>query len=147
MSDVQLTQCEISPAQSRQCTHIGTASTTQQAFASMDPIEQLNLLSETFTLHLQQHTHIRVPPSDFIRLTIQGMEHLHKSGRKNVIYLMAKALGTNRPDGSDSLLPTSRMPMGLVEHIVNFFTAISLQQVRQYMSQCYFVLYIDIHVL
>ena len=85
MNDVQLTQSEISPAQAQPSTDVGAASTTQQAFASMDPVKQLNFLSNMFTLYLQQHTHIRVPPSDFISLAIQGMEHLHKSGRKNVI--------------------------------------------------------------
>ena len=84
------------------------------------------------TLYLQQNTQIQVPPSDFIHLGIQGMDRLHKADRMNVIYLIAKALGTARPDGSDSLLPTSRMPMGLIEHIANFFTATSVQQVQQH---------------
>ena len=141
--DVQVTQSEISP-QPQQSTAVGETSVSQQAFASMDPVEQLNLLSDVFTLYLQQHTHIQVPPSDFIHLAIQGMERLHKAGWKNVIYLMAKALGTACPDSSDSLLPTSRMPMGLVEHIVNFFTATSLQQVGQHYSYtlCIIILYV-----
>ena len=42
-----------------------------------------------------------------------------------LIYLLAKSLGTSRPDGSDSLLPVSRTPMGLLEYMVNFFTASS----------------------
>jgi hypothetical protein len=58
------------------------------------------------------------------------MENLHRAGRSNVLYLLAKALGTTRPDGSDSLLPISRMPMGLLEYMVNFFTASSIQQVQ-----------------
>ena len=95
----------------------------------MDPVEQL---SDMLTLYLQQNTHVRVPPSDFLHLAIQGMERLHKAGRMNVIYLITKALGTTCTDGSDSLLPTSRMPMGLIEHIVSFFIATSVQQVRQH---------------
>ena len=142
--DVQVTQSEISPAQPQRSTAVSETTASQQGFASMDPVEQLNLLSDMFTLYLQQHTHIQIPPSDFICLAIQGMERLRKAGRKNVIYLMAKALGTARPDGSDSLLPTSRMPMGLVEHIVNFFTATSLQQVGQHhcYTSCIIILYV-----
>lgn len=149
MDDVQLTQSVISPAPAKQSTELDAQSMSQQAsaeqstvldarsmsqqaFASMDPVEQLSFLSDMLTLYLQQNTQLRVPPSDFIHLAIQGMERLHKAGRMNVIYLIVKALGTTRPDGSDSLLPTSRMPMGLVEHIVNFFTATSVQQVRQH---------------
>ena len=55
--------------------------------------------------------------------------HLQQSGRTNVIYSMAKVLGTMRSDGSDSLLPARRMPMGLIEHTVNVFSASSIHQV------------------
>ena len=48
------------------------------------------------------------------------MEHLKSCSRSNVIYNLAKALGKMRDDHSDSLLPTKRIPMGLVEHCVNF---------------------------
>ena len=34
-----------------------------------------------------------------------------------------------RPDGTDSRFPVKRMPMGLLEHMVNFFNASSIQQV------------------
>ena len=42
---------------------------------------------------------------------------------------MSQALGTMRPDLSDSLLPAKRMPMGLIEHSVNFFTAEHVNEV------------------
>ena len=40
-----------------------------------------------------------------------------------VCYSLVKALGTMRPDNSDSLMPVKHMPMGLIEYTVNFFTA------------------------
>ena len=91
--------------------------------------EQLSVLSELFSAHLQQHYNIRRVPSDFLELVVRGMKHLHDTSWTNVIYTMAKALGTMRSDGSDSLLPTARMPMGLIEYIVNFYTASSVQKV------------------
>ena len=45
-----------------------------------------------------------VPP-DFLQLVASGMQHLHAAVRSNSIYLLAKALGTLRKDGSDSQIP------------------------------------------
>ena len=68
-------------------------------------------------------------PSDFLQLCVHGMAHLKQCHRTNVIYLLAKALRPMRSDQSDSLLLTKRMPMGLIEHSVNFFTSSSARQV------------------
>ena len=51
---------------------------------------------------------------------MNGMDHLQACCHSNVIYLLAKSLGTLRPGRSDSLLPAKRMPMGLIEYCVNF---------------------------
>ena len=59
------------------------------------------------------------------------MAQLKRSERTNVLYKLAKGIGTPREDGSDSRLPTRRMPMGLVEHIANFFVAEEMCKVRR----------------
>ena len=51
-------------------------------------------------------------------------------GRSNVVYGLAKAIGTERADKSNSRLPAKRMPMGLLEHIVNFYNADSYTKVK-----------------
>ena len=111
---------------------LDAAADCQEALAPLEADDQLDILSDMFSRFLKQRFQIKVPPGtgDFLKLVVQGIEHLHASGRTNVIYLLAKALGTTLSDGSDSLLPTSRMPMGLVEYIVSFFTASSVQQVK-----------------
>ena len=68
--------------------------------------------------------------SDFVGLALKATKHLQQSGRSDVLYGLARALGKMRVDGSDSRLPARRMPMGLLEHIVNFFNADSYSQVR-----------------
>ena len=59
-------------------------------------------------------------PADFLQLSLIAARHLNQCGRSNVLYGFAKAIGTMRPDGSDSRLPARRMPMGLLEYMVNF---------------------------
>lgn len=71
-------------------------------------------------------------------LAVSAMEHLESCGRSNVVYNLAKVLGRMRNDKSDSLLPAKRMPMGLIEHCVNFFSSSSIREVRtcMYMHLC-----------
>lgn len=57
-------------------------------------------------------------------------KRLKNHGRANVIYNFVKGYSKMRADGSDSLIPMSRMPMGLIEHVSNFFIADSLQEVK-----------------
>ena len=87
--------------------------------------EQFEVLTNTFATISKQKV-----PADFLFLAAIGMQMLHDAGRSNSIYLLAKALGTMRRDGSDSLLPTKRMPMGLIQYVVAFFMASSVQKVH-----------------
>ena len=68
--------------------------------------------------------------SDYLYLSICATMHLNQSGRSNLLYGLAKAMGTMRSDGSDSRLPAKRMPTGLIAHIVAFFNADSYHKVR-----------------
>lgn len=70
-----------------------------------------------------------VVPSDFLKLSLSAMSRLQEAGRTNVIYNMSKAIGTPRPDSEESRLPISRMPMGLLEYCVNFYSSTHVQQV------------------
>lgn len=93
-------------------------------------VQSLESLSQTFGEYVKSNTNCSVP-GDFLVLAIKAMEHLKATGRCNVIYKLAKGLGTMRPDGSDSLFPATRMPMGLIEYNVNFFTSSAINQVRR----------------
>ena len=89
---------------------------------------QLDVLSKLFSSYITSEMRLSVP-DDFIILAARAMLQLKNSGRSNVLYNLAKAIGTPREDGSDSRFPTKRMPMGLVEYISSFFVAENLQSV------------------
>ena len=59
-------------------------------------------------------------PAEFIAHSLVAMEKLKHAGRSNILALL---LGTVRPDGVESLMPVHRMPVGLIEYAVNFFTS------------------------
>jgi len=88
---------------------------------------QLDLLSKGFSLLASRDLNLSVP-DDFVALAARAMLYLKNNNRSNVLYNLAKAIGTTREDGS-SRFPVTRMPMGLVEYIANFFVADNLQSV------------------
>jgi len=45
------------------------------------------------------------------------------------MYNLAKGVGTQRADGSDSRFPMKCMPMGLIEYAADFFANDNVQQV------------------
>ena len=91
-----------------------------------------------FAVFVKKASRISVP-DDFLVLAANAMVHLRHSGRSNVLYQLAKGLGTMRADESDSRFPAKWMPMGLVEYAADFFAADSLQSVRKVCSNSNFI--------
>ena len=91
---------------------------TGQAVSELSQEEQITVLSNLFQEYALHH-HGMVVPSDFLALSLQAMIQLERGGRTNVLYNLAKAVGTKRPDSQESRL--SRMPMGLIEHALYKF--------------------------
>ena len=60
------------------------------------------------------------------------MQNLKEAERVNVIYNLSKGLSVQRSDGSDTLFPRKRMPMGLLE----FMSAASDSRKVSAMSGC-----------
>ena len=68
-------------------------------------------------------------PNDFLVYAGAAMVELAKSKRSNVLYNLAKGIGTKREDGTPRF-PTQQMPMGLVEYAADFFVAEDMNQVN-----------------
>ncbi len=101
---------------------IASEDSTMKAFCLFDPEEKKNFLGEALSLFAKQQYGVDIPES-FVELSIKAMQRLSNAGKSNVVYSLCKGLGTPRPDQPDeSLFPTSRMPMGLLEYMTEFFT-------------------------
>lgn len=68
-------------------------------------------------------------PDDFIEQCLRDMARLKEFEKYNVVYGLVHGLGMMRDDGSDSRLPVLRMPMGMLEYIISFFEAESINKV------------------
>jgi len=97
-------------------------------FKKLPAEEQLQALSMMFIAYMSSSPCITVP-EDFLIHAKNAMLQLRNSGRSNVLYNLAKGLGTIREDSSDSRFPTKCMPMGLVEYAASFFVCDNLQKV------------------
>ena len=81
-----------------------------------------------FSKYCKDAVHIDVP-EDFLGFAALAMVRLKKGQQSNVIYNLARGVGTECPDQTDSHFSVSRMPMGLVEYVTNFFVAKDINMV------------------
>ena len=64
--------------------------------------------------------HLLNDSSDFLKNAACAMLRLSDGGCTNVLYNLAKGIGTMWPDQSDSGFPIKQMPLGLLEYIALF---------------------------
>ena len=80
-------------------------------------------------------------PSEFLSYTSKAMMNLKSSWHTNVLYNLAKGIGSLRVDSTTLRFLTDRMSMGLIEYIANFYVCNDVNQVFGY-NLCS---YIDVH--
>lgn len=95
----------------------------------VDECVELQVLSLKYASLCHERFGLEVP-SDYLIYSGAAMVHLASNKRSNVLYSLAKGLGTLRKDKKDSLFPVQRMPMGLVEYAANFYIAGDVNQVQ-----------------
>ena len=97
---------------------------------------KMEMLSKLFISYMLSNFCLLVP-DDFLSYTAKAMVKLKGSERTNVLYNLAKGIGTPRVDNSGSRFPTDRMPMGLVEYTASFYANDDLQKVFCIHAICY----------
>ena len=100
----------------------------RESVSELSPDEQMHAISSQFCEIVASKHGVRVP-SDFLPKAASAMVQLQSSGRSNVLYTLASGIGTTRSGSEKSRFPTDRMPMGLLEHMVNFFASLDMTKV------------------
>ena len=98
----------------------------QKQFEQLPVGEQVTVIESLFAI-TRKAANIKPTPTGFVTDSISVMQHLQENQKTNVLAGTAYVLGSMRPDHSDSLLPIQRMPFGLIEHCINFYSAKSLR--------------------
>ena len=102
---------------------------------NLEEHKKLEEISKLFQSYVLVNYSVTVP-SDFLELSARAMAQLKLHNRSNVLYKLAKSMGTLRRDRSDSCFPMKRMPMGMIEYIADFFVSDEMQQVSACIGNC-----------
>ena len=87
-----------------------------------------SLLNKLF-LHLALAHDITSNPGNFCSLSIKSMELLKKNNKNNLLYKFAFALCGTKPGTDEPVFPMDRMPFGLIEYQIEFFSCTHIKQV------------------
>ena len=90
--------------------------------AGLDSAELVEPANLAF-LELALQNGINSNPANFAELAMHAMKRLQDNGKNNLIYKFAlQCIASNRPGSNDSLFPINRMPFGMVEYQIEFFS-------------------------
>ena len=90
---------------------------------------ELIKFANSASLELAVQNGINSNPANFAEIAVQAMKHLQEKGKSNLMYKFAVCIATNRPGSNDSLFTLDRMPFGMVEYQIEFFSATNVMQV------------------
>ena len=71
-------------------------------------------------------------PKTFVQLFLDAMKRLDDNNKVNLVLTFCQGLALDRPDKSGPLIPIQRMPFGLLQHCIEFFTSTNVMQVTTY---------------
>ena len=84
---------------------------------------------------LHKHGFVQAP-KEIINCTIDAMKTLAQAGKEPyIIHRFAQCIAQKRANSCESLMPLDRMPFGLIEYQINFFTASDCRQVINNLSK------------
>ena len=100
----------------------------KNAISALDDSSLCDIANMSF-LKLAIENGIDTNPADFASQSIRAMKRLQENGKNNLLYKFAYSIANNRPGSDAALFPLERMPFGLVEYQIEFFSATNVAQV------------------
>ena len=91
--------------------------------------DQLTKLANLSFLELAVKNGIDSNPADFAAVSVKAIKRLQESKKNNLVDKFSFSIAQNRPGTDDALFPLNRMPFGLVEYQIEFFSATNIMQV------------------
>lgn len=94
-------------------------------FIALAKEAKFSLMDKMFA-DLSNSVGVNTKLSNFISLSVEAMKALQNAGKQNLIYKWAKCIAG---ENGKPLMPLNRMPFGLIEYQMEFFTATNIMQV------------------
>ena len=102
----------------------------------MTDVDSVNSIANFIFMELVKFHGIDSTPADFVSCSVAAMKLLQVSGKGNLLYKFAYCLTEKRPGTETPLLQLDRMPFGMLEYQLQFFSCTTIMQ----------VLYVVIHL-
>lgn len=93
-----------------------------------------NSVANFVFMELVKFHHIDTNPADFISRSLAAMKLLQISGKGNLLYKLAYCLTEKRQGTETPLLHLDRMPFGLLEYQLEFFSCTNIMQVTHLLN-------------
>ena len=68
-------------------------------------------------------------PRTFVQLSMDAMKRLVENSKPNLVLKFCQGLAMDRPNNAGPLIPIHRMPFGLIQYCIEFFTYTNVMQV------------------
>ena len=68
-------------------------------------------------------------PRTFVQLSLDAMKRLEDNSKPNLVLKFCQGLVIDRPNNAGPLIPIHRMPFGLIQYCIEFFTCTNVMQV------------------
>lgn len=99
-----------------------------RVFNELKDLDVLNITEQIYSW-LANKVGITSTVLGFVTLSLEAMKRLEENNKVNLVIKFCQGLATDRPDKSGPLIPLHRMPFGLLQYCIEFFTCTNVMQV------------------
>ena len=101
-------------------------------------IDDADFLANMVFFELALKKDINTYPTDFAKLSSDAMMCLQKKNKPNLMHKFAKCIAECKPGSDEPLMPLDRMPFGLIQYQIEFFSCTNTSQVSHFYTLCMF---------
>lgn len=99
-----------------------------RVFNELKDLDVLNITEQIYSW-LPNKVGITSTVLGFVTLSLEAMKRLEENNTVNLVIKFCQGLATDRPDKCGPLVPLHRMPFGLLQYCIEFFTCTNVMQV------------------
>ena len=99
--------------------------------AKLLPRKELIVCADMVFLHLADLQGETCNPVNYVSLSLEAMKTLSIISQSSLICKFVYMLGTKRPGSGEPLMPINRMPFGLMQYQIEFFSSTNVMQVQK----------------
>ena len=97
-------------------------------FEKLEYADVLGILDKLYTWAALK-IGINSNPRTFVQLSMDAMKRLEENSKPNLVLKFCQGLAMDRPNNAGPLIPIHRMPFGLIQYCIEFFTCTNVMRV------------------